>query len=174
MEDPKSSLATQLLSSASVLDGPESSKPWWEIPVDKDALISSQADLAITLDLAPSLIEASKAAWKEGQPTLLFNILSVWLVSHSHESNLTLTRFNSIAYVFCIHTLRLRSISNAPPHDRQMCAQIISQAVPFLTERRSFTRLANMDEAIEYVQSRLNQPIQEVCPIIPIKRLILD
>jgi hypothetical protein len=81
MQDPKSSIAKQLLDTIASSDNLASSIPWWETVEDEG--IINQAGLSTSLVLTPNLIEVAEKAWSTGQPTLIFNIASVWLVSDS-------------------------------------------------------------------------------------------
>jgi hypothetical protein len=82
MQDPKSSIAKQLLDTITSSDNLASSIPWWETLEDEE--IINQAGLSTSLVVTPNLIEVAEKAWRTGQPTLIFNIASVWLVSDLH------------------------------------------------------------------------------------------
>jgi hypothetical protein len=88
-------------------------------------------------------------------------------VDHETKHDIVLL---SVTYAFCLRTLRIRSIRDAEPHDARLCRELFAQAVPFLTDRQSTVRLKNVQESIDFVQSRLKEPLRNVSsfPILPI------
>ena len=68
----------------------------------------------------------------------------------------------SLSYAWIIRKLQISSISSVEPHDEDACRDLFARAVPFLFDRKSLTRLESAQEAVNYVQSRVEEPLEKV------------
>ncbi|CAG7847531.1 SubName: Full=Uncharacterized protein {ECO:0000313/EMBL:CCA72458.1} [Serendipita indica DSM 11827] len=141
MRDPDSSLARQLLDT---ITSESPHYPWWEQTKGDQPPPSP-------LQVPSELAETAQKGWKEDKPRLLYNIVAICL-----------------AYAWVIRTLRIYSISSAGPHDEDACRDLLARAVPFLLDRKSLTRLESAQEAVNYVQSRVGEPLDKILPDVAV------
>ncbi|KAG8767085.1 hypothetical protein FRC16_007487, partial [Serendipita sp. 398] len=142
MQDPSSALARQLLETT--LD--TKVDPWWEVVVDEDSKHTApRGSLVRPLPVPTGLLDAATRSWNEEGPVLLYNILAVCL-----------------AYVFCIRTFGMVSMTTGDKNDKQECRNTLARAVPLLIDRKSVTRLDSVDKAIQYVQSRMDENLVNI------------
>ncbi|KAG8810447.1 hypothetical protein FRC17_002936 [Serendipita sp. 399] len=49
-------------------------------------------------------------------------------------------------------------------YDREECRRVLAKAVPFMIDKKSTTRLDSVDDAIQYVQSRVDESLIHILP----------
>jgi len=65
----------------------------------------------------------------------------------------------SLAYVYCVRSFGVPTLTSLPLHDQQTCQGLIAKLVPFLTDKSTLL-LQNVSEARSSVQSRLNDKVR--------------
>lgn len=163
IKDPNNPLAQQLLHllESDKAMGSQVEKPWWECTGQLETdLLSQSHSIPPYIQVPDSLMSAARHGWEEGVASLLYNVVCLCL-----------------SYTFCIRTLQISSFYAAESHDVETCRTLMSQASQFLTNRKSTTRLEDIDTAIAYVQSRLKEPVNKLLPDVSVlfrPELILD
>ncbi|KAF8623222.1 hypothetical protein AX15_006457 [Amanita polypyramis BW_CC] len=134
LQDPDSELAQQLLSSAELEKSRQ--KPWWEESDIEDE------DASWTTRPEPILVPASMIKSVPSPPSLVYNMCAI-----------------GIAYAFIVRHLAISSFSKLQldDPDRKEAQRMMSQLVPFLTEKRSMTRFSSLSEVIIDIWPRFEE-----------------
>ncbi|KIJ20693.1 hypothetical protein PAXINDRAFT_178385 [Paxillus involutus ATCC 200175] len=136
VEDPSSELAQRLLASAELHKTRQ--EPWWEAPsVSEDSSLPAR----VRYGHKPDLMEVPANLIKPGGTSLLYNICAVLL-----------------AYTYTTRHLAMSPLSSKTndPLDQNEAHRILSQAVPFITHRKSKMLHVSLSDAVTTFWSRLD------------------
>ncbi|KAG8980950.1 hypothetical protein FRB90_007394, partial [Tulasnella sp. 427] len=139
VQDPTGERAQELLASDEIHTSLR--KPWWTAPSGANERETAR-DSAQQFGAEPKIMELPQELLKQPPSSRIFLLHNVFALV--------------IAYAAATRSVGTSPLASATPFDAAMAEEIISQAVPFLTDPKSTTVFTSVDGAWTDVVSRLD------------------